>query len=97
VTEENGFEGTREEMERAIRRLNTLEYLILAASFVLALAGGGVVAFLLSSGTALPFRFTWGVVSILLLIIPGLLVFGRDQREKRSGSDPADPSNTNDG
>jgi len=97
VTDENGFEGTREEMERAIRRLNTLEYLILAASFLLALAGGGVVAFLLSSGNALPFRLTWGVVSILLLIIPGLLVFGRDKGGERSGSDPADPSNANDG
>jgi len=97
VAGNDGYEGTREEMERAIRRLNTLEYLILGASFLLALAGGGVVAFLLSSGTALPFRLTWGVVSILLLIIPGLIVFGRDRGERRSGSDPTDPSNANDG
>ncbi len=97
MEQENGFEGTREEMERAIRRLNTLEYVILVASFLLALAGGGVVAFLLSSGTALPFRLTWGVVSILLLLIPGLLVFGRNRPGRRTDDERSDPTQTNGG
>ena len=80
---ENGFEGTREEMERAIRRLNVLEYVILAAAFLLALAGGGVAAYILSAGTVLPFRLTWALISLILLIIPGFLVFRRDYLERR--------------
>ncbi len=80
---ENGFEGTREEMERAIRRLNVLEYVILAAAFALALAGGGVAAYLVSAGTNLPFRLTWAVISLALLLIPGFLVFGRDYLRRR--------------
>lgn len=95
MTNENGFPGTREEMERAIRRLNMLEYLILAAAFLLALAGGGVVAYVLSAGTTLPFRLMWAVLTLLLLVIPGALVFGRDhiqqrRRGRRSDDDPVD-------
>ncbi len=70
-------------MERAIRRLNVLEYLILAASFLLALAGGGLAAYILSVGTALPFRLTWAIISLTLLVIPGILVFGRDYWKHR--------------
>ncbi len=79
----NGFEGTREEMERAIRRLNILEYVIVAVTFLLALAGGGVAAYILSAGTEPPFRLTWAAISLVLLIIPGLLVFGRDFFRRR--------------
>ncbi len=83
MIEDNGFPGTREEMERAIRRLNVLEYLILAAAFILALGGGGAVAYILSAGTALPFRLTWAIITVLLLVVPGLLVFGRDRFRRR--------------
>lgn len=89
MTGKDGFEGTRKEMERAIRRLNVLEYFIIAAAFLLALAGGGVVAYLLSGGTDVPFRLTWALISLAALIIPGSLVFGRDllkRRERGSGS-----------
>ena len=73
-------------MERAIRRLNVLEYVILAAAFLLALAGGGAAAYILSAGTNLPFRLTWVLITFTLLIIPGLLVFGRDYLKRRSHS-----------
>jgi hypothetical protein len=79
VGEGDGFEGTREEMERAIRRLSVLEHIIVVAAFALALAGGWAVAFLLRDGTPLPFRLTWAVISLLLLLIPAALVFGRDR------------------
>ena len=81
---ENGFEGTREEMERAIRRLSVLEYVIFGAAFLLALVAGGVAAYILSVGTGLPFRHTWAVISLILLIIPGFFVFGRDHLERRN-------------
>jgi predicted lysophospholipase L1 biosynthesis ABC-type transport system permease subunit len=82
--EGDGFRGTREEMDRAIRRLNVLEYLILAFVVLVALAGGAAVAFMLSAGTDLPFRATWAVLSFLLLVIPGVLVFGRDRMRERA-------------
>lgn len=75
-----GFQETRKDMERAIRRLNALEYVILAAAVVVALAGGGLVAFLISVGTDLPLRPTWAVLSLLLIIVPAVAVFGREYR-----------------
>ena len=93
---EHGFEGTREEVERAIRRLSAFEYVILAASFALALGGGGVAAYLLSAGTRLPFRLTWAVISMGLLIIPGLLVFGRDYLAARAEDQPIADGGTED-
>ncbi|MEX0935756.1 MAG: hypothetical protein WD013_02550 [Gemmatimonadota bacterium] len=88
MNNDQNFEGTREEMERAIRRLNMLEYAILVAVVILALAGGGAAAFILSAGTNFPFRLTWGLISLLLLVIPGFFVFGKDYLKRR---DPAGP------
>jgi|GEM_PF-1433953 len=87
----DGYRGTREEMERAIRRLNVLEYVILGFAVLVALGGGAAVAYILSAGTDLPFRPTWIVLSLLLLIIPGALVFGRDHMKHRTprGGDDA--------
>jgi hypothetical protein len=97
VTEENGFEGTREEMERAIRRLNVLEYIIVVAAFLLALGGGWAAAFVLSAGTVLPFRLTWAVISLLLLIVPGFFVFGREHLKRQSDRNGADKPHTHNG
>ncbi len=94
---ENGFDGTREEVERAIRRLSVFEYVILAASFALALGGGGLAAYLFSAGTNLPFRLTWAVVSMGLLVIPGLFVFGRDYLERRGEDQPSIEEDREDG
>ncbi len=79
MAEGEGFKETREEMERAIRRLNALEYVILVAAVLVALAGGGIVAFLLSAGTDLPLRPTWAILSLLLIIVPAAVVFGRER------------------
>ncbi len=73
------YAGTREEMERAIRRLDALEWVILLAAVGFALGGGGLVAWILSAGTGLPFRLTWIVLSVLLLVIPGGVVFLRER------------------
>ena len=97
MSEGHGFEGTREEMEKAIRRLNVLEFVILAAAFLLALGGGWVAAFLLSTGTSLPFRLTWAVFSLLLLIVPGVLVFGREHLRRRPGTESGDEPHTDNG
>jgi protein-S-isoprenylcysteine O-methyltransferase Ste14 len=95
VAEENGFRETRRDMDRAIRRLNALEFVILGGAVVVALAGGAAVAFVISAGTEWSFRFLWVVSSLLLLIVPGVAVFGRERRtearKKRSSQDrPSD-------
>lgn len=81
-------------MQRAIRRLNVLEYMIIVAAVALALAGGWVVAFLVSAGTDLAFRPTWAIVSLILIIIPAAAVFGRERMEekRRKGARPGEGS-----
>lgn len=99
-------------MERAIRRLNALEYVIMVAAVLVALVGGGLVAFLLSAGTDLPLRPTWAAISLLLIVIPAAAVFVRERKRKirekavRRGNRnpgpaprprPSDPAESNDG
>jgi hypothetical protein len=76
----SAYSGTREEMSRAIRRLDLLEWLILLMAVGFALVGGAGVAWILSVGTGLGFRSTWAVLSILLLGVPGVVVWMRERR-----------------
>lgn len=69
----------REVMERAIRRLNILEYLILGAAALLALVGGALVGWLLSLVAEVPFRLAWLVASLLLFVVPGGIVYARER------------------
>ena len=80
--DEDPFKGTREEMEKAIRNLDMLEWIILFFATGMALGGGALVAWILSVCTRLPFRLTWAVLSVLLLFIPAFVVFGREARER---------------
>ncbi|TVR53034.1 MAG: hypothetical protein EA421_12230 [Gemmatimonadales bacterium] len=80
--EDDPFKGTREEMDKVIRNLDMLEWVILFLATGLALGGGALVAWILSVGTRLPFRLTWAVLSVLLLVIPAFVVFGREARER---------------
>jgi len=82
----------REIAERAIRRLNILEYLILGAAALLALLGGALVAWVLMSAAGFPFRITWAVSSLLLFIIPGGSVYLRELRRSRSAKGPGSNS-----
>lgn len=81
----DSYDGTREEMDRAIRRLDVLEWLILLLAIGLALVGGALVAFILSSGTELSFRLAWVGSSILLLLVPGAVVWIQTRRSRPSG------------
>ncbi len=83
--ESEPHKGAREEMRRAIRRLSALEYVILLAAVVLALFGGALAAALLRSVTGFPFGVTWAVASILLFVLPGFAVYGRELR-RRAGT-----------
>jgi hypothetical protein len=74
---------TREVARRAIRRLDVLEWLILATTAALAVGGGGLVALLVVGGSGAGFRGTWIVTSLLLLIVPGAVVLARHRKDER--------------
>ncbi|MDX1566381.1 MAG: hypothetical protein R3223_01190 [Longimicrobiales bacterium] len=69
---------TRDVMERAIRRLNVLEYVILGFAAALALLGGALVAWLLGETLDIPFRWGWALASLLLFLVPGAIVYARE-------------------
>jgi hypothetical protein len=73
------YAGTREEMDRAIRRLDALEWVVLLFAVGFALGGGALVAWILSAGTDLSFRVLWIGLSLFLLIVPGAFVFFRER------------------
>jgi hypothetical protein len=75
----DSFEGTRKDLNRAIRRLGILEWVMLAAAAALALGGGWLTAWLLQ-GWGLPFRVTWTLASVLLFGIPGVKVLLNENR-----------------
>jgi len=95
--EEERARLARETMRRALWRLNALEYLILLLALLLALAGGALVAWILSTAASFPFRLTWGLTSLLLFIVPGGSVYlrelrrGRSRRDHGVKSEPKDP------
>ncbi len=77
--DDDPYAGTREEMDRAIRRLDALEWVILLFAVGFALGGGALVAWILSAGTDLSFRVLWIGLSLFLLIVPGAFVFFRER------------------
>ncbi len=68
--------------ERALRRLNILEYIILFLALALALLGGALVAWVVSSATDLSFRWVWTCASFLLFVVPGGFVYLRERRKQ---------------
>lgn len=79
-------EIAREVMDRAVRRLDVLEYLILLLALVLALVGGALVAWILSATLGVPFRAAWAVASLLLFVVPGGAVYVRERAHRRQVS-----------
>lgn len=83
---------TSEVARRAIRRLDVLEWLILAAAVGLALGGGALVAWILAGSTSGAFRTIWMITSVLLLTVPGTIAFVRlkqdERREARGSKEP---------
>jgi uncharacterized membrane protein len=77
----------RDVAHRAIRRLNALEYVILAAALGLALAGGALVGWILREAAGVPFRWGWAVGSFFLFVVPGALVYLRELRRNRGGQE----------
>jgi uncharacterized membrane protein len=78
--------------ERAIWRLNVLEYVFLAVAGGLSLVAGAVAAFGLQAVAGVSFRSTWAVSSLLFFVIPGAAVLGRERRARRAKNTKAEAS-----
>ena len=72
----------REVTRRAIRRLDVLEWVILAAAVGLAVGGGALVAWILAGSSSRTFRTVWMITSALLIVVPGVIVFTRLKRDQ---------------
>ena len=82
-SERNELDAAREVTSRALWRLNVLEYFILLAAVGLALVGGALVAWMLSTLADLSFRWCWAGSSLLLFIVPGGIVYLRESRNRK--------------
>ncbi len=90
---------THRMMETAIRRLNTLEYVILGVAMLLALLAGALAAWMVQDLAGAPFRLSWALASLLFFIVPGLVVLRRERRAKKvpkGGAGTAEAEDTSD-
>ena len=79
----------RATLNRAMRRLNVLELILLGAAVIAALGGGWLAALLGARAFDLPFRGTWITASLAFFVIPALLALGIE-RFKRSAAEKKD-------
>lgn len=93
----DGTHRTRRFMQRAIRRLNALEYALLAGAAALAMVGGFLAALFLRQELGFPLRASWIICSILFFVIPGVVVLGRETlKESRPPGDDGDEADSPD-
>ncbi|MDX1493694.1 MAG: hypothetical protein R3253_06535 [Longimicrobiales bacterium] len=76
--------------QRAIRRLDVLEWFIFLGGAVLATVLGGIVAWLLAGIVGWDFRTTWMAASGLLFVVPGILAIIKIKREEKSDAQRAE-------
>lgn len=69
--------------QRAIRRLDMLEWVIFLAGAGLATLGGALAAWLLAGIVGWDFRSTWIGASIVLFVVPGTIAVVKIKREER--------------
>lgn len=67
-------------MERAVGRLNLVEYVLMGGAAIVALLGGAAVGWILQITAGIPFRISWFVSSLLLFVVPGAAVLRREAR-----------------
>lgn len=95
--EKEAAKATSDFARKAIRRLDVLEWVILAVTASLAIGGGALVALLLERGTGLAFRATWIVTSLILFIVPGAVVLWRLRKEDLESAGRPGPEKRDDG
>jgi uncharacterized membrane protein len=70
--------------QRAIRRLDILEYVMFAGGAVLALAGGAGIAWVVAGMGLWDFRSAWIGASLVLFVVPGAITVIRIRIEERA-------------
>lgn len=70
--------------QRAIRRLDILEYVMFFAGAALATVAGALIAWLLEGIAGWDFRSTWLWASIALFVVPGTIAIILIKRDERS-------------
>lgn len=80
---EREAQAVHEVAARAIRRLDILEWVILAAAMLLAIGGGAAVAWLVAPTLSFGFRPIWAVMSLLLFVVPGVIAIRRMRKDER--------------
>jgi uncharacterized membrane protein len=72
--------------QRAIRRLEMLEWVFLLVGAALATLGGAVLAWILVGTVGWPFRSTWIGASLLLFIVAGTVAIVKIREDARADS-----------
>lgn len=81
----------RATLNRAVRRLNVLELILLGAAVIAALGGGWLAALLGVKAFGLPFRATWITASFAFFIIPAGLALGIERSKRRAARKTGEP------
>lgn len=77
---------TQEVARRAIRRLDVLEWVILAGGALLAAAGGALIAWMLAGSTGWSFGGVWMGASLALFVVPGTIAIIQLKRADREAA-----------
>ncbi len=86
-------ERAHEVTQRAIRRLDLLEWVVWGAGAIMAMVAGAVVAWVMEGLVGWSFRPTWMVASMLLFVIPGGAAIIKIRKDERAETN----RNSNDG
>lgn len=73
--------------QRAIKRLDLLEWAIFGIGALLAMGGGAVVAGLMTAAAGWDFRSTWIGASLLLFVVPGVAALAKIRRDEQADAD----------
>jgi len=82
-TDSKNAARARKVTQRAIRRLDLLEWVMWGSGAMMAMVGGGVIAWFMGVALGWSFRPTWLVLSILLFVIPGGVAIMKIRKDER--------------
>jgi len=77
-------QAAHEVAQRAIRRLDILEWVMVAGVAVIALLGGAGIAWLLAGMAGLSFRTLWMAASLVLFVVPGTIAMIKMRNDERA-------------
>lgn len=87
----------QEVTQRAIKRLDVLEWVVFGAGALMAMTAGAVVAWVMGIAVGWPFRSTWMASSLLLFVIPGGAAIIKIRKDERADAARATKRTSDDG